>query len=184
MAPDDRTRAASSSGAGAEDHDFADLRVSVERAVRSLCRGTLYEQVDDFVQEVMIRILRTIKKSEGDRTLSTVFLRTVAHSVIVDEVRRRARRPEYQMPENVREGTSTSVGPLTLTIEAELQEAIRECLGGMQRRRRAAVTLRLLGHTVPEVSEILGWNVKRAENYVYRGMQDLRSCLEHKGIEP
>ena len=34
------------------------------------------------------------------------------------------------------------------------------------------------------VAEMLGWNAKRADNLVYRGLADLRRCLTAKGIEP
>jgi RNA polymerase sigma-70 factor (ECF subfamily) len=48
--------------------------------------------------------------------------------------------------------------------------------------RRHAVTLSLQGHSVPEIGRLLGWTGKKAENLVYRGMADLRECLEGKGI--
>ena len=50
--------------------------------------------------------------------------------------------------------------------------------------RRLAVTLHLQGHTVPEAGSLLGWNAKRAENLVYRGLADLRDCLAGKGVRP
>jgi RNA polymerase sigma-70 factor, ECF subfamily len=46
------------------------------------------------------------------------------------------------------------------------------------------VTLYLQGHTVPETARILGWDAKRAENLVYRGLADLRQCLMGKGHRP
>jgi RNA polymerase sigma-70 factor, ECF subfamily len=49
--------------------------------------------------------------------------------------------------------------------------------------RRHAVTLNLQGHSVPDIGRLLGWTAKKAENLVYRGMADLRSCLSSKGIQ-
>jgi RNA polymerase sigma-70 factor (ECF subfamily) len=44
------------------------------------------------------------------------------------------------------------------------------------------VTLHLQGHSVPQVAGFFAWNTKRAENLVYRGLSDLRQCLESKGL--
>ena len=63
-------------------------------------------------------------------------------------------------------------------------EGIRGCLRRLAPDRRVAVVLHLQGHTVREVAEMLGWNAKRADNLVYRGLSDLRKCLTAKGIEP
>jgi len=62
--------------------------------------------------------------------------------------------------------------------------AIRDCLLGLVTPRRLAVTLHLQGHTVPQAAEVLGWDAKRTENLVYRGLADLRVCLARKGVTP
>jgi RNA polymerase sigma-70 factor (ECF subfamily) len=48
----------------------------------------------------------------------------------------------------------------------------------LQDRRRTAVTLHLQGFRTGEVAAALGWTEKQAENLVYRGLADLRACLE------
>ena len=66
----------------------------------------------------------------------------------------------------------------------EIGRVIRDCLALMKEERRTAVTLHLLGHSVPETGRLLGWAGKRAENLVYRGLADLRDCLTGKGLAP
>ena len=66
----------------------------------------------------------------------------------------------------------------------ELGAAVRECLLGANRDRRLAVTLYLQGHSVPEAARLLGWDAKRTENLVYRGLADLRQCLMGRGHTP
>jgi RNA polymerase sigma-70 factor (ECF subfamily) len=115
----------------------------------------------------------------------------VAHSALVDEIRRRKRRPELSL-----EGSSEE-GPQARPLEPrapgnpeadasfrELGAAVRKCLSTAKRERRLAVILYLQGHTVPEAARILGWDAKRAENLVYRGLADLRQCLMGKGHRP
>ena len=45
-----------------------------------------------------------------------------------------------------------------------------------------AVTLHLQGHRGAETARLLGWSAKRAENLIYRGLADLRACLEARGM--
>jgi RNA polymerase sigma-70 factor (ECF subfamily) len=81
--------------------------------------------------------------------------------------------PATSQPDPEREAASRGIGA-----------AIRDCLLKMVDARRRAVTLHLLGHTVPEIADLLGHRVKQSDNLVYRGMADLRRCLSGKGITP
>ena len=65
----------------------------------------------------------------------------------------------------------------------ELGLAIRRCLGRLISPRRKAVTLYLLGYSVPESARMLEWSAKRTENLTYRGLSSLRGCLREKGEE-
>jgi predicted nucleic acid-binding protein len=64
----------------------------------------------------------------------------------------------------------------------QLARAIEECLKTLIRPRRLAVTLYLQGHRIKETARLLGWNEKRTENLIYRGREDLRECLQKKGL--
>jgi RNA polymerase sigma-70 factor (ECF subfamily) len=74
--------------------------------------------------------------------------------------------------------------PEDATRAREIGRGIRACLAAISDDRRVALTLRLLGHSVPEAARQLGWPGKRVENLVYRGLSDLRACLERKGLKP
>ena len=65
-----------------------------------------------------------------------------------------------------------------------LGREIRQCLETIVPSRRTAVTLHLLGCPVAEISRRLGCSEESADNRVYRGMKDLRDCLEAKGLKP
>jgi DNA-directed RNA polymerase specialized sigma24 family protein len=66
----------------------------------------------------------------------------------------------------------------------EIAEGIEDCLAGLARPRRLAVTLWLLGCGVPEIARRRAWSYKRAHNLVYRGLDNLRACLLRKGFQP
>ena len=76
----------------------------------------------------------------------------------------------------------TRQDPERIAAAREIGRGIQDCLSQMSRERRLAVTLYLQGHSVPEASRVLDWPAKRTENLVYRGLADLRECLEAKGM--
>jgi RNA polymerase sigma-70 factor (ECF subfamily) len=78
----------------------------------------------------------------------------------------------------------TAPGPERQYAAGQVGRAIRDCLLGLVTDRRLAVALHLQGHSVPQAAALLGWDRKRTENLVYRGLADLRACLEKKGVSP
>jgi RNA polymerase sigma-70 factor (ECF subfamily) len=130
---------------------------------------------------------------EGERTLSSFYLHKVAHSALVDEIRRRQRRREVALEVQESEDHPGGIEPRaprapgdpeqTMALR-ELGTAARACLLGMTADRRLAVMLYIQGHSVPEAARVLGWDVKRTDNLVYRGLADLRRCLLAKGHMP
>jgi len=165
--------------------DFAKLRQDLTRAVARVCPSWLSDQTDDLVQVALIRVIDAGRRSEGEGPYSPSYLRKAAYSAVVDEIRRRRRRREVALEEE--DGTGDELVQVAANPEQRLRgreagQAIRDCLQRLIRPRKLAVTLHLQGHSVPEVARVLGWNVKRAENLVYRGLADLRECLDGKGI--
>jgi RNA polymerase sigma-70 factor (ECF subfamily) len=168
------------------------LRLSLARAVRRQCPKWLSDHADDLVQCALLKVMAIAGTGEGTRVLSSFYLHRVAHSALVDEIRRRQRRREVTLEVDDSEGQQ---GGANVTLPAdsdpeqdaslrELGAAVRGCLLSMVRDRRLAVMLYLQGHSVPDAARLLGWAVKRTENLVYRGLADLRQCLLAKGHSP
>jgi RNA polymerase sigma-70 factor (ECF subfamily) len=175
-------------GSSALDEQWQTLAVALSRSVRRQCPQWLASDADDIAQAALAKVMRSEKVGEGQPPLSAFYLRRVAHSALVDEIRRRRRRREVAL-ESPGDGDArvtviepaTQGTPETVAALRELGEHVRECLKGMKRERRLAVMLHLQGHSVPEVARTLGWILKRADNLVYRGLADLRHCLTVKG---
>lgn len=173
-----------------DSHDarWSKLGADIARAVRRQCPGWLSDHAQDIAQAALIKVMTSAKNSEGNRTLTSFYLYRLAHSAVVDEIRRRRRRREVAL-EAVTESGEDPVQPepnARLDPErhaslGELGAAIRGCLVAIKRERRLAVMLHLQEHQVPETARILGWSVKRTENLVYRGLANLRDCLRGKG---
>ena len=74
--------------------------------------------------------------------------------------------------------------PERAAMARQLGRATIDCLGGMVEPRRLTVQLRLCGYGLTEAARALGWSRKRVDNLLYRGLADLRRCLEQKGFRP
>jgi len=167
--------------------DLVQIRAALERAVRSVCPRWLDDRRDDLVQVALMRVADLQRRSETERQLSSFYLRRVAYSALVDEIRRLRRRGEVSLEDD--EGEERPIVSETSSPEdrlhgREIAAGIRDCLTRLVIPRRRAVVLHLQGHNVPETAALMGWNEKRARNLVYRGLADLRGCLEAKGLKP
>lgn len=150
-----------------------------------MCPAWLADRRDDIIQSALIRVTN-ISSREGNAPLAASYLWKAAYSATVDEIRRVRRLRETGLDDDGAAGAlaADNAGPERRARSREAGAAIRTCLAGLLPDRRRAVTLHLQGHTIPECGRLLGWEAKRAENMAYRGMQDLRACLEQKGITP
>jgi RNA polymerase sigma-70 factor, ECF subfamily len=167
---------------------YTTLRRDLAKAVARLCPRWMADRRDDLVQMAVMRVMQLLgrqpRPDEGKPALSASYLYKVAYTVLVDEIRRKDRRPETELDEAVAAPAAPSPNPERTAASREVGRGIQDCLLAMKRERRLAVTLHLQGHTVPETARILDWAAKQTENLVYRGLADLRECLMAKGLRP
>jgi RNA polymerase sigma-70 factor, ECF subfamily len=144
------------------------IRQVLIRAVERHCPPALASHREDLVQMALVRLLERPVASEGTTPRGASYLWRVAYTVVIDEIRRfrRQQRQAEQMPADER----ATPGP-------EARSELLDCLDALLDRRRTAVILHLQGFRTGEVATALGWTEKQAENYVYRGLADLRGCL-------
>jgi RNA polymerase sigma-70 factor (ECF subfamily) len=108
----------------------------------------------------------------------------VAYCATIDEIRRQRRRREVPVEDVAEAACSAAPDPARVAGAREIGRGIRDCLSRLLPARRRAVTLYLQGHSAPETGRILDWSLKRAENMIFRGMADMRRCLDGKGLKP
>jgi len=164
--------------------EYAVLRQRLSRAVRQVCPGWLANQSEDIVQVAMLRVMNACRDHEGIESLSSSYLWKAAYSATVDEIRARRRKGETSLDdqEEVGEMAVEIPTPEEETRGREIGRGIRDCLTRLVKPRRLAVTLRLQGHSIPEIGSLMKWSEKRSDNLVYRGMAELRNCLTSKGL--
>ncbi len=143
------------------------------------------DHFEDIVQLATMKVLRILREGEGNRVLAASYLKRVAYTVAIDELRRRKMDREIPMDADLeRRAVDVAPGPDRAADASVTQRALAACMARLNEARRIAVTAYLQGHTVPETARLSGWSGKRTENLVYRGLQQLRECLRAKGVTP
>jgi len=167
---------------GLPSADDADLRAKLRACVGRYRPAWLDANADDMVQAAWMRIRRHL--DEGNEPPGASLLARAAYCTVVDEIRRRRRRREVPLDDVLVGRAAGGADPEQAASDRDTRRGIVDCLSRTTRERRLAVTLYLLGHSVPDAARILAWNPKRAENMVFRGLADLRKCLAAKGLAP
>ena len=164
--------------------DFAQIRSKLVISVRRVCPRWLSDRADDIVQDAMIRVMDWQKKNEDPQGPPSSYLWKVAYSATVDEIRRARRRRENPVEMEIleKQGPVDERGPLQAAVSGDLARALNGCLRRLKENRRLIVGFHLLGHTLAESAELSGWDGKKVQNLLYRGLADLRQCLSAKGF--
>jgi RNA polymerase sigma-70 factor (ECF subfamily) len=149
--------------------------------IKRICPSSLVNHREDIVQAALIRVVR-LSDEDGARVFSLPYLRKVAMSAMIDELRRHRRRCE-----DVLDGESLTALPHGLhdpenhAIARQVALAIQQSLARLGDARRLAARMHLEGHSVPEAARNLGWSNKRVANLTFRGLRDLRRTLTAQG---
>jgi RNA polymerase sigma-70 factor (ECF subfamily) len=168
-------------------HDeLTQLRPALVALVRRVVPRWLRDQSDDIVQSAIAQVLERVQSKGGDFGVASSYLMRAAHNAAIDEIRRRMRRPEVPMEDDAGADAmqTRTPGPGRMAESSEIDRAIRACLATLAAPRRAAVMLFLYGYSLLETEAMSGWGRKRAEHLTYRGLADMKRCLEAKGIAP
>jgi RNA polymerase sigma factor (sigma-70 family) len=165
--------------------DFTELRAILVRVVRRVCPSWMASQQDDLVQNACLRLAKKWSAGEESPAMGTSYLWKVAHSVVMDEIRRRRRRPEVELDRMSHlQPASSRPTPEAAQAQSELSAAITAGLGRLNGARRWAVMLYLYGFSLQDSAKMLGWNAKRVDNQRYQGLGELRAYLRERGLEP
>src|SRR5262245_1014992 len=167
---------------------FASWAGQVERPVRSsLSRFARAVDLEVVVQETLLRMwllaTRSGKELTGDHASLRMAL-AVARNVAREEVRRS--RHGSLVPIEECESDPEMVVPPPAGHDPGLAQAIRDCIGGIRGRPKAALELRIHeGHERPdrELAEQLGLKLNTFLQHIVRARRSLADCLRRKGVD-
>jgi RNA polymerase sigma-70 factor (ECF subfamily) len=159
------------------EREGARLHEVLTRAVARVCPAELASQREDIVQAALVRILEMRNRGEEMAGRPASYLWRVAYTTALDELRKTQRRRE------VRDADAALELPAPIA-RPEMRLAMTACLGELVTARRQAVALYLHGFAAEEAARTTGWDTKKVQNLIFRGLQDLRRCLTAKGYSP
>lgn len=138
---------------------------------------------EEVLGETFLQVVRDLERFDGDESGWRSWVFTLAHRRMIDERRRRGRRPEQPAEDDELASAlppDPGVEPEALgTLGTERVLALLDQLTGEQ---RDALTLRFVsGLTLPEVATILGRTPNATKALQRRGLRTLRRRL---GIDP
>jgi RNA polymerase sigma-70 factor (ECF subfamily) len=140
---------------------------------------------DGICGEVFCQLVRDIHRFEGDEAGFRSWVFVMVHHRLVDEVRRRKRRPEAAFGP---EAFSTVTDPVN--VEAEVirgaaESEIRAVLEELTEAQRDVLLLRLFGGlTLEEVARSMDRRVGAVKALQRRGLDALREKLDLRGLYP
>ena len=137
---------------------------------------------EDIEQEVRVKIWTFLKKGKKIDNLPS-YIKRVAYSKTIDELRKAMKQRPSSEPESLRR-TFTGADqiaappkdffPEELLDQSETREAIREMVDSLSENRRKVISLFLTGQTIEEISSSLNWERTKVRHLFYRGIDDLR----------
>jgi RNA polymerase sigma-70 factor (ECF subfamily) len=133
---------------------YRDLAPTVTGYVRS--HGAA--EPDDVAGEVFVQVVRDLHRFTGGEQDFRAWVFTIAHRRLVDDLRRRGRRPVSPSEPDLLAETAGAGGDVHEDATASLDEArVRAAIDELPEDQRAVLLLRILGDlTIEEIARALG----------------------------
>lgn len=174
-APFDDVLAAAQAGAG---WAFEVLYRDLAPAVTGYLRLHGAAEPDDLASETFIGVFTGLAGFSGDEEALRAWVFTIAHRRLVDDWRRRSRRPQIaDDPGDLAEQLGGDVeDDVLLRIGAE---TVHELCGCLPTDQRSVLLLRILADlTVEQVAQVLDKSVGSVKALQRRGLRNLRDRIE------
>jgi RNA polymerase sigma-70 factor (ECF subfamily) len=140
---------------------------------------------DDLASETFLAVFRGLGAFRGDEAALRSWVFTIAHRRLVDEWRRRSRRPQ---PADDAGDLLTGIagGDVEDDVLTRLgTEGVHRLCAGLPEDQRSVLLLRVLADlTVEQVAAVMGRSVGSVKALQRRGLRRLREELEPAGTTP
>jgi RNA polymerase sigma-70 factor (ECF subfamily) len=138
---------------------------------------------DDVASETFIGVFTGLPGFTGDEDALRAWVFTIAHRRLVDDWRRRSRRP--QLADDVDDLSGLVGGDVESDALVRFGTAdVHRLCGGLPDDQRTVVLLRILADlTVEQVAQVMGRSVASVKALQRRGLRALREQLETSGEE-
>lgn len=172
----------------AREGDSEAFRALVERHSRAVYRlaqrmtGSR-QDAEDVVQETFLRAYRQLGRFESRADFGT-WLHRIAVNCSIDLIRARRHQesahdgPDLEQYEAAGEDR-VDHSPERLALSAEVQQRVQGAMESLSRMERAAFVLRHFeGHSIEEISRVLGLKANATKHSIFRAVRKMRVALE------
>ena len=185
-APDPEPREPDGDASRALEHVVSRFDAFIRRSARR--HGLLGDEIDEVVQEIRVRMWKSLGTAELIRRAKASYIYRAAISASIDLIRRRrARRHEARSLDDEIEDVPAPESRLRADAaldENEVASLVHRALALLAEQRRAVVRMHLAGYDRYEIAELFGWSEAKTRNLLYRGLADLRQILQSWGVGP
>jgi RNA polymerase sigma-70 factor (ECF subfamily) len=135
-----------------------------------------WEQVDELVQDTLVRAFGSLESFRGESSLRT-WLFTILRRLVLDRRRAAKRGGETVALEDA--GLATEHGPLDGVIADETRERVEVAVEGLTRMQREVFTLRVSeGLSYKEIAEVLGSTEGAARVHYHNALRAVKEALD------
>lgn len=152
-------------------------------AVTGYLRGHGTSEPDDLVSEVFVAVVRNLGRFEGDEAAFRSWVFTIAHRRLIDEHRRRARRPEDATDPAELHAAGVVAPGADQDALARLDGAhLLGLLDRLTSEQRSVLLLRVVADLpVDEVARVMGKRPGAVKTLQRRALARLRALLAERG---
>ncbi|WLR43776.1 RNA polymerase sigma factor SigX [Bacillus carboniphilus] len=142
--------------------------------------------VDDLVQEVYIKVLKSYEKFEG-RSSQKTWLFSIARNVAMDYFRQQKTWKQRLMNKLDIDALSISDSkplPEEIVVQSESVKLIYEALDCCNENQRAVVILRYIQQlSIVETAQVLKWSQSKVKTTQHRALKKLKDQMSELAIE-
>lgn len=137
---------------------------------------------EDLTGEVFLQLVRDLPRFEGTERDFRAWVFTIARNRLVDEGRRRARRPVDLAPD-VPASADESADVETQVLRAAASDRVRGIIEQLGPDQRDVLLLRVLGDlTVEEAAQVVGKSPGAVKALQRRGLEAITRALSREGV--
>ena len=133
---------------------------------------------EDLAQEIKIKLWKIFNNDKKILNYSS-YIKRVVNSIVIDQIRASRRDKEILDLEGQRNLQDQKISHLPERIRKDVNLAFNSLIES----RRKVVRWSLFGLNINEISKILNIDETKVKNLLYRGLKDLKTKLESKGIK-
>ena len=152
-------------------------------AVAGYLRAQGMREPEDMTSEVFLAVFTRLARFPGTEGQFRSWVFTIAHHKVVDERRRRSRRPEPEPLDAALHHVPVAAAAEDQALGNLGSERVRALLDTLTADQRDVVALRILADlSIEHVAQVLGKPSGSVKALQHRGLEALRRQLEREGV--